>query len=421
MLSFLRRKFAHSLFVQKMLWTLLIIFVYMLGQRIPIPTVKLDSTLFQDKNVQALMQNLSALSGAQLSSLTLFSLGLGPWMTAQILLRTLTVFEVSFIKNMTQDGRNRFMMFLTLLVSLIQAFGLTVSAQYSMLSQTGFYTETMARLATISLMVAGSMILMWLANMNTLKGIGGAIVIILTNMTTGLISNIVTYVTQTKWTWASIAIQEAIFVLVLYVLIMIAIITYRAEYRIAIKRVNAPLRSRLADAYIPIRLNPAGAMPFMYGMTLMTLPPLLFQGLAGLFPKISIFKTLATGTSIRTLTGVVCYVIILYILAVGFTYYNYDAGDIADNMRNNGDYIEGVRPGIATRKYLQKRISFFGQIGAIVVCVMGSGPMLANVLAAGQVSLALVVTNVYIIASFMLGLIEQVSNMRLWKKYKQLL
>ena len=90
-------------------------------------------------------------------------------------------------------------------------------------------------------------------------------------------------------------------------------------------------------------------------------------------------------------------------------------------MRNNGDYIEGVRPGIATRKYLQKRISFFGQIGAIVVCVMGSGPMLANVLAAGQVSLALVVTNVYIIASFMLGLIEQVSNMRLRKKYKQLL
>ncbi|MGC4432432.1 hypothetical protein ABWL48_20305, partial [Streptococcus suis] len=72
-------------------------------------------------------------------------------------------------------------------------------------------------------MVAGSMILMWLANMNTLKGIGGAIVIILTNMTTGLISNIVTYVTQTKWTWASIATQGAIFALVLYVLIMIAI------------------------------------------------------------------------------------------------------------------------------------------------------------------------------------------------------
>lgn len=421
MLSLLRRKFAHSLFVQKMLWTLLIIFVYMLGQRIPIPTVKLDSTLFQDKNVQALMQNLSALSGAQLSSLTLFSLGLGPWMTAQILLRTLTVFEVSFIKNMTQDGRNRFMMFLTLLVSLIQAFGMTVSAQYSMLSQTGFYTETVARLATISLMVAGSIILMWLGNMNAVKGIGGAIVIILTNMVMSFIANITTYITQTKWTWMSAAIQGTIFIGVLSVLIMVAIVTYRAEYRISIKRINAPIRSRLADAYIPIRLMPSGPMPFMYGMTLMTLPPLLFGGLSGLFPKVALLKTLAVNTSIQTVYGVLSYTVILYILAVGFAYYNYDAGDIADNMRNNGDYIEGVRPGIATRKYLQKRISFFGQIGAVIVCLIGAGPMLANVLAVNQVSLALLITNVYIIASFMLGLIEQVSNMRLWKKYKQLL
>lgn len=421
MIVFLRRKFAHSLFIQKLLWTLLIVLVYMIGQRIPMPTVQLNVELFKDKNVQTLMQNLSALSGAQLSSMTLFSLGLGPWMTSQILLRTLTIFEAPFIKNITQAARNRFLMFLTLVIGFIQAFGLTASSKFFSISATGFYTEIVARLVTIILLVTGAMILNWLANMNTVKGIGGAIVIILTNMTMSLVTNIIAYFSGNHWTMKKFVFQLVIFILAVFVLVMIAIVTYRAEYRIPIKRVNAPLRSRLASAYIPIRINPAGAMPFMYGMTLMTLPPLLFSGLANVFPKVTLLKTLGTGTSIQTLTGVLCYIVILYILSIGFTYYNYEADNIAKNMRNNGDYIEGVRPGVETRKYLQRRISFFGQVGAVIVCVMGGGPMLATVMTLGQVSLALLITNVYIIASFMLGLIEQVSNLRLWKKYKQLL
>ncbi|MFS1664259.1 accessory Sec system protein translocase subunit SecY2 [Streptococcus sp. zg-JUN1979] len=421
MLAFLRRTIGHSLLVQKLAWTLLIVFVYMLGQRIVVPTVPMDTSIFQDKNVQSLMESLSALSGAQLSSMTLFSLGLSPWMTSQILLRTLTVFDVSFVKHLTKTGRERFLMTLMLVIALIQAFGLTVSTPYIGISATGFYSEGLARGATILLLVTGSMVLTWLANMNTVKGLGGAIVIILTNMTMNLIANTLTYFSQQTWTTAQLFWQLGIFALAVFVLVMIAIITYRAEYRIAIKRVNAPLRSRLASAYIPIRINPAGAMPFMYGMTLMTLPPLIFSGLSNLFPNVSVFETLIVATSIQTVTGVLCYVLILYVLAVGFAYYNYEADDIADNMRNNGDYIEHIRPGEMTRRYLQSRISFFAQVGAVIVCVMGGGPMLISVLSAGQISLALLITNVYIIASFMLGLIEQVSNLRLWKKYKPLL
>lgn len=421
MLAFFRRKFAHSLFVQKLLWTLLIVLAYMIGQRIPLPTVQLNAEIFKDGNVKALMASLSAFSGAQLSSFTLFSLGLGPWMTSQILIRTLAVFETPFLKNMTQTSRNHFTLGTTIVVALIQSFGITVSVPYYGVSAIGFYSVMVARLATIILMVTGTIVLIWLTNMNTVKGIGGATVIILTNMAMGFVANLLTYFTENKWSLEDLIVQSVFFVLAIFVLVMIAVTTYRAEYRIPIKRVDAPLRSRLASAYIPIRINPAGAMPFMYGMTLMTLPPLIFAGLANLFPNQPVFDSLATRTSVQTMTGVLCYIVILYCLSIGFTYYNYEADTIAKNMRKNGDYIESIRPGLMTRKYLQKRISFFGQIGAIIVCIMGGGPMLATVLTSGKVSLALLVTNVYIIASFMLGLIEQVSNMRLWKKYKPLL
>lgn len=421
MLKILRKRFASSLFMQKLLWTLLIVFVYMVGRTLPIATVRANAELFNNEKLKTLMDNLSAVSGGQLSSFTLFSLGLGPYMTAMILLRTLVVFDVSAITEMTTERRNRFQMALALLIAFIQAFGMTVSTEHSNVSATGFYTVEVAQAVTIVLLMTGAVVLIWLANMNSAKGIGGAIVIILTNMIISFIGNIITYAKQTDWTILSVAIQLLIFVVTFTLLVMIAIITYRGEYRIPIKRVNLPLQSSLASAYIPIRLNPAGAMPFMYGITMMTLPSLLFSGLASIFPNVTAFTFLAVNTSIRTLSGVLCYIVILYILAIGFAYYNYDADDISKNMRNNGDYIEGIRPGIATRKYLQHYISIFAQIGALIVCILGGVPMLANVTSTEQVSLALLVTNVYIIASFMLGLIEQVESLRLWKKYDKLL
>ncbi len=171
-------------------------------------------------------------------------------------------------------------------------------------------------------------------------------------------------------------------------------------------------------------MTPAGAMPFMYGMTLMMLPPYIFVVLLHIFPGNQILEYLSVHIGLSQLPGVICYIFLLYFLSIGFAYYNYDPYEISKNMRNNGDYISGKKPGEETIKYIQYVVNSFAQFGAFTVIIFGGLPMLA-VLLQGQgknsVSIALLISNAYIIVSLLLGVIEQVDTMNSWKKYKNLI
>lgn len=162
----------------------------------------------------------------------------------------------------------------------------------------------------------------------------------------------------------------------------------------------------------------------MYGMTMMILPPYIISGLLVLFPNNAFLLFLAVNIGISQLPGVLLYIALLYVLAIGFSYYNYDAYDIAKNMRNNGDYIEKIRPGEETRNYIQRKINVLAHFGACFVIIMGGLPLLFIVLqkaSSENVSIALLISNVFIISSLLLGVIEQVDTLQNWKKYKNLI
>lgn len=418
MLSRIRIKWQSSLLLKKMLFTLGIVFIYMVGRAIPISTIPLDTEAIKNTTLKSALNNLASVTGGQLSTMTLFSLGLSPVMTSMILWRFLTVFEL--FKNYTNAQVYRFRMYLALFIGLIQAFGYTASLNFFEVEGSLFTGDGLLRLVTVLILIGGSFVLAWLGNMNTEKGIGGPTVIIIVNMLLSLFQSAEQlfkngdFSTLTYWVIVILAI------LAINALILVTIITHRAEYRIPIRRISVS-NTYTEENYIPIRLNPAGGMPFMYGMTLMMLPPLIIQGLQGLFPKEKFLETLYNQIGLSNWHGVIIYAIILYLLAIGFTYYNYDPVDITKNMRRGGDYIEHVRPGKETERFIRKRLTIFAHIGAIFICLIGVGPLFLTIGKSDMTGIALFVSNIFIITSLMISIIEQIDMLLTWKKYGKLL
>lgn len=419
MLVEIKKKWQRALIFPKLIWTLIIILIYMLGRMLPLTTVSGNQeALKQVANID-LVNNLASVTGANFSNMTMFTLGLSPWMTGMIIWRFFTVFGI--FKQITGVQLHRYRMLLTIVIGGIQAFGLTNNVQFSIFQDLGASGLFWARAITIFLLIAGSFVLTWLGTVNSRKGLGGMTVIILVNMILSFIENIRKYI-ENGFT-NEIGQNLAFFTLCWFVLVVITVIFYRAEYRIPIKRVGVN-NSYNKGSYLPIRITPAGAMPFMYGMTMMLLPPYVISALLILFPDNPTLLFLATNIGVSRVPGVLLYIVLLYILAIGFSYYNYDAFDIAKNMRNNGDYIEKIRPGEKTRKYIQRKINILAQFGAVFVILIGGLPLLVIVLQNGtteNVSLALLISNVFIISSLLLGVIEQVNMLQNWKKYKNLI
>lgn len=248
-------------------------------------------------------------------------------------------------------------------------------------------------------------------------------ILILVNMILAFLENGLSFFAEVQgFSWGLLG-QVLVFLLVYGALVLMTVTLYRGEYRIPIKRVGLN-SSYNQKSYLPIRVTPAGALPFMYGMTLMMLPAYLLNGLLFLYPEQEFLKVLVGNLNLSQLPGALFYIALLYVLAIGFAYYNYDAFDIAKNMRNNGDYIEGVQPGKATKLFIQEKVNSLAQFGALTVIVIGGLPLLFLLLQGeqdGSVSIALLINNAYIVSSLLLGVIEQVNTIQSWKQYNHVI
>lgn len=402
---------------RRFLWTIGIIFVYMLGKYSPLATLPVQDTT-TNLDVTSYLDNLAMVTGGQFSSLTLFSLGLSPWMTTMILWRFLTLFKV--VKTLTNRQSHLWRMGIMLVVAGIQSLGFSAGADYLPLASLGEQSSLFLRIATMVILVAGAYVLMWLGNLNGQKGIGGQTVIIIANMILTFLINILSYLDLHQDEPLFLVMTFGILALIVSGLIFLTVRVYRAEYRIPIRRIM--VISSFADhTYIPIRLTPAGGMPFMYAMTLMSLPSLMIQGLLSLYPQNQLLTYLSPRIGIQELPGIVAYILLLFLLAIGFAYFNTDPSEIAEQMQKNGDFIEGIRPGKATQDYINAYLKRLTAIGAIYTCFMGGLPLLLVWSQGSEIGLALLINNVYIVTSLLLGVVEQVHILQSWKEYKDLI
>lgn len=405
-------KVKGSFFAIKLLWTLAIVFLYVFGRSLPIPTVALTDVARQGQ--ADFLTNLAAITGGNFFQTTLFSLGLGPWMTSMILWRFLAVFNR--FKHLTQKQTHYGQMTLMLLVAILQSAGMT--NHLSMVDSP--FSEFFLRVTTMVILISGTYILSWFANLNNAKGLGGAVVIILVNLILTSFKAAAVYMEQLELSLLGLIASLGLLFLIVSLLIVFTLVIYKAEYRIQIRRIT--IISDFAEAtYIPIRLTPAGAMPYMYGMTLMILPPLVLAGLTLLFPQNAFLSYLATHLQLSQLPGVLIYMLLLFILSYGFAYYNYEPLEIAKSLRINSDYIEHIKPGKDTERYIRQKLNQMTFFGALITTLIGGLPLLIVLGNPDKVSVALLINNIYIITTMMLGVIEQLDVLQSWRQYKKMI
>lgn len=414
----IERRIRSSRLMKRFLWTLLLLLVYLIGRSLPIVTVPLNTSLLDGVRNRELLETAISVTGGQLGQLSLFTLGLGPWMTTMILWRFLMTFGA--FKKLPSSHQQRYRLLMALCLALLQALALTIRLPLVSL-MTGGHSLLLARIVTIVVLVAGAFVLIWLGNQNTRLGLGGALLIILTNMVLNLVTTLSQYVQTARFTAGEWLGQMVLSLSVVFALVLVSVVSYRAEYRIPIRRVA--FQTHLQDrSYIPIRVNPAGALPFMYGMSLMSLPLFVTAVLLHFFPENTILRYFYQNSGLGTIPGILVYLLVLYLLSIAFAFYNYDTYEIAKNMQRNGDYIEGIRPGKPTQSYVKHYVGFFAQVGGFIILFVSGLPFLV---AAGQeksgIHWMFVLNHLFIVINLLFAVMEQVRSLRSWKAYQEII
>ena len=358
------KKISQSIITKRVLWTLFFLFIYCLGNQLVLPFVDLKNANIFGGAIGSLAFS-SAMMGGNLRSMSLFSVGLSPWMSAMILWQMFSFSKKMGLKNLPIEIQDRRRMYLALGIAIVQS--LAVSLNLPIVSGVN---ASLAIFMNTILLIAGTFFLVWLSDLNSLFGIGGSIVILMASMMANLPYQIMDSIEKLGIGW------NVLLPLILFSLIFLYVsgVVQRARYRISINKINIHNRFK-QYSYLDIMLNPAGGMPFMYAMSLVSIPQYVFMLIQFIHPE-----NKWTSGAIKALTvgqplWLVVYLVMLFVLGLAFAFVNVSGEQISERMRKSGEYIYGVYPGQETSAYINHLVLRLGFIGALYMLFMAGAPM----------------------------------------------
>ena len=365
----------------RVLFTLGMLWVYRLGNHIPTPGVDASAlTAFFDQNRDTWFGFVDMFSGGNLSRVTVFALGIMPYISASIILQLLTVVW-PYLEKLSKEGElgrkkiTQYTRYGTVLLSVIQSGGIAAFLQKQELTG-GLVLVANPGIAftlmTVLTLTAGTVFIMWIGEQITERGIGnGMSLLIFAGIVVGFPPGIVTTLTNVSTGQQSVF---GVILLTMFMVVVVGVIVYveRAQRRIPVQYAKRVVGRRMyqgQSTHLPLKVNTGGVIPVIFASSIIALP----QTFASMFPN-SVWMTnvatqLAWGMPLYTL---------LYVVAIVFFCYFYTAiifnpDDVADNMRKYGGYVPGIRPGKRTAEYIDNiltRLTFGGAIYLAVVSVL---------------------------------------------------
>jgi preprotein translocase subunit SecY len=365
---------------KRILFTLGLLAVYRLGGHIPTPGVNADKLQqFFDQSRGSFLGLVDMFSGGQLRRLTIFALGIMPYITASIILQLLTVVYEPLAKLQKEGelGRKKITQwtrYLTVILSCIQSFGIAISLQrggdFVINPGAGFVLMTMLTLTT------GSAFIMWLGEQITERGIGnGMSLLIFTGIVVGLPRGVFDLVEKAKTqAWGAFTVP-AMLMLVAVMVLIVAFIVYveRSERRIPVQYAKRVVGRKVMggqSTHLPLRVNAGGVMPVIFASSILTLPQMLGQPLKDNRYFSGLFHALSWGEPLYTL---------LYAAGIIFFAYFYvsivfNPSEVADNMRKYGGFIPGIRPGKRTADTINEILTRITLVGALYLIIISFIP-----------------------------------------------
>jgi len=365
---------------KRILFTLGLLAVYRLGGHIPTPGVNADKLQqFFEQNRGTFLGFVDLFSGGQLRRLTIFALGIMPYITASIILQLLTVVYEPLAKLQKEGelGRKKITQwtrYLTVVLSAIQSFGIAFSLQktgdFVVNPGPGFVLMTMLTLTT------GSAFIMWLGEQITERGVGnGMSLLIFAGIVVGLPRGVADlYDKVHTQAWGPFT-PVAIAMLVALMILVVAFIVYveRSERRIPVQYAKRVVGRKVMggqSTHLPLRVNAGGVMPVIFASSILTLPQTVGYGLRDNRYFGPMMHALGWGEPLYTL---------LYAVGIIFFAYFYvsivfNPNEVADNMRKYGGFIPGIRPGKRTADHINEILTRITLVGALYLIIISFIP-----------------------------------------------
>ena len=404
------KKKLTSVVVKRVMWTISFLFIYVLGSRLTLPFVNVNDTSFLG-GTAAFLAFSTSITGGNLRSLSLFSVGLSPWMSAMILWQMFSMSKKLGLGSLPLEVQDRRKMILTFVIALIQALAITLNLPI----QSGVNYGLVLTM-NVLLLIAGTFFLVWLSDLNSLFGVGGSLVILMSSMVSSMPQNILKSIKELE---VGPLLIVALLMLSM-VFLAIAVRVQRARYRILVNKIMIHNRFK-RYSYLDILLNPAGGMPFMYAMSLVSIPQYSFMLFQVVFPEETWIRAWISRFAIGQPIWVFTYIVVLFILGLAFSFVNMNGEEIAEKMKKSGEYIYNIYPGEETSRYINWLILRFAVIGSTYTVLMAGLPMLIVLYDPRYMQLTMLPGLFLIFNGMVFNIKEEIDALTLNENYRPLL
>ena len=375
---------GQSSLAKRLGWTFLLLCCYRIGVHVPIPGVDAAALAAYFKSLSGtLFDMFDMFSGGGLSNVSVFALGVMPYISASIIMQLLQVVSPDIKRMAKEEGQagrrkiTQYTRYLTVLITRVQGLFSSIGLE-SMTSPDGTPIVLNAgwhfRMVTMATFTAGSMLVMWLGEQITERGIGNGIsLIIFCGIVVGIPRGIMQSMDLIK------SGSMSIFLAVIIVLLMAAVLTAivfveRAQRRIPISYAKRQIGRKMfggQNTHLPLRVNTAGVIPPIFASSL-----LLFPATVGQFSTNEYVRMVTDFFAPHGVLYNVLYVVLIFFFCYFYTAIIIDPKDMAENLKKNGGFVPGIRPGERTQEYIDTVLSRLTLSGAVYISAISLLPML---------------------------------------------
>ena len=409
---------------QRIFFTIGLLIVYRLGTYIPVPGIDAEALRdFMEKAQSGIGGILGMFTGGALTRMGIFALGIMPYISASIIIQLMASLykPLEQLKKEGEQGRkkiNQYTRYGTVALATFQAFGLAKSLESgNLVHDPGLYFEA----ATVITLVGGTMFLMWLGEQITARGIGNGIsLIIFVGIVAQIPAAMVRFFSQSRAGGISPVVVVGVIVMVIAVIAFVVFME-RALRKIHIQYPRRQVGMKVYDSsssHLPIKVNPAGVIPVIFASSLLLLPT-----------TIATFSGDQTGPIMSTILayfgpGQPLYLLFFGAMIIFFTYFytfnvSFKPEEVAENLKNQGGFIPGIRPGKKTAEYLEYVVTRLLVIGSLYLAAVGLLPSLLR--SKFNIPFYFGGTSVLIVVSVTMDTIQQIQSHLLAHQYESLI
>ena len=424
MIQTIRKAWGVPELRKKIVFTLLILLIFRIGNAIPVPYI--NTTLlgnYLDSMSGTVLGLYNVMSGGAFAEATVFALGVQPYINSSIIIQLLTI-AIPALERLARDGGEAgkkkiasITRYATVAIALLQGFGYyMICKNYNILEQQGIWPA----LVIIVSFVAGSSFVMWLGEQVNEFGVGNGISIILFAGILSRVPNMVTMSASYIRTKGSIGyLWIALLIVGMLAMVVLIVHVNEAERRIPVQYAKRQVGRKMYGGQastLPMKVNMSGVLPIIFAQTIASLPATIW----------AFIGTPEEGTVGRSIynaidTKSVLYLIVYFLMIIGFSYFyatiQFNPVEISNNLKRNGGFIPGFRPGKPTSDFIAKvlnKVTLFGAIylGIVAICPLIAGKLLGNS------GLAIGGTSVIIVVGVALETVRALESQMMMRQYK---